>query len=71
VFQERIRKDGDEFVVTVPESVMLAHGFHVGQLVRLQIAATRTEPVLRPEVRKALEESWAQSEAAYRYLADH
>ncbi len=71
MFQERIGKSGDEFVVTIPKSVMLANGFHVGRLVRLHIAETGAAPILRPEVRKALEESWAQSEEAYRYLADH
>ena len=65
----KIRKVGNSLVVTVPKEEAEELELHEGDLVTMDIRKAEVRPVLRPELRKLAEESWARNEAGYRYLA--
>ncbi|HEX2988291.1 MAG TPA: AbrB/MazE/SpoVT family DNA-binding domain-containing protein [Chloroflexota bacterium] len=67
----KIRKVGNSLVVTVPKEEAEELGLHEGDLVTMDIRKAEVRPVLRPELRKLAEESWARNEAAYRHLREH
>jgi antitoxin component of MazEF toxin-antitoxin module len=71
VIQQKLRKVGNSYVVTIPRSEVERKGLQEGQLVAVEVQALETYPTLRPELREAFEASWARSEAAYHYLAEH
>src|SRR4051794_15236899 len=70
MIQQRVRKVGNSFVVTIPKDE--AEKLHIteGQLVGIEFTALEVVPVLRPDLEQAWEESWRRNEAGYRYLAD-
>jgi antitoxin component of MazEF toxin-antitoxin module len=70
MIQQRLRKVGNSYVVTIPKDEVERRGLREGALLGLEITPLEIRPVLRPELREALEASWARSEPAYRYLAD-
>ena len=70
MIEAKIRKQGNSFVVTIPKDEMEKLDLHEGDRVAFQPTKLETRAVLRPEIRKAFEESWERNEAAYRYLAD-
>lgn len=70
MIQAKIRKQGNSFVVTIPRDEMAKLNLHEGDQVAFQPTKLETRAVLRPEIEKAFEESWARNEAGYRYLAD-
>ncbi|MEJ7762203.1 MAG: hypothetical protein WKF80_05365 [Thermomicrobiales bacterium] len=71
MIQQRLRKIGDHFVVTIPQDEVDRQGLREGDLLGLEVSSIEDQPHMRDIVRDAFEESWARSEAAYRYLADH
>jgi antitoxin component of MazEF toxin-antitoxin module len=70
VIQQQLRRVGNSLVVTIPKDEIERNGWKEGDLVALQLTPLEIRPVMRPEVRKAFEESWKRNEAGYRYLAD-
>ena len=67
----KIRKVGNSLVVTVPKEEAEMLELHEGDLVTMDIRKAEVRPVLRPDLRKLAEESWARNEPAYRYLREH
>jgi antitoxin component of MazEF toxin-antitoxin module len=70
MIQQRLRKVGNSYVVTIPRDVVEQQQLQEGQLVAVDIHALEVRPVMAPDVREAFERSWQRSESAYRYLAD-
>jgi antitoxin component of MazEF toxin-antitoxin module len=70
VFQQKLRKVGNSYVVTVPREEVTRLGLREGQLVLISLHPLEVRPALPHDIRDAAERSWARSEAAYRYLAD-
>lgn len=69
MIQQKLRKVGNTYVVTIPKDEVERRGLSVGQLLAVEIQPLEVRPALSPELREAFEESWRQNEAAYRYLA--
>jgi hypothetical protein len=69
MIQQQLRKAGNSYVITIPKEEVERHGWSVGDRFAVQLTPLEERPKLSPEIREALEESWAQNEAAYRYLA--
>lgn len=67
----KVRKVGNSLVVTVPKDEADALELSEGDLVTVDIRKAEVRPVLRSDLRKLAEESWARNEAAYRYLREH
>lgn len=70
MIQQKLRKVGNSYVVTIPKNEVERLGIHEGQLLSVEIQPLEIRPTLSPEVREAAERSWAKSEPAYRYLSD-
>ena len=70
MIQQKLRKVGNSYVVTIPKDEVERLGIEEGQLLAVEIQPLELRPVMRPEVREAFERSWKRSEKAYRYLAD-
>lgn len=71
MIQQQLRKVGNSYVVTIPKEEVERLGVSEGQLLALEITPLEIRPILRPEIRAALEETWEEDLEAYRYLADH
>ncbi len=70
MIQQKLRKVGNSYVVTIPKDEVQRRGLREGQLLAVDVQPLEVYPALRPELREAFEESWARSEQAYRYLAE-
>ena len=70
MIQQRLRRVGNSYVVTIPKDEVERRGLRVGQLLAVEISPLEVRPVMRPELVEAFEGSWERSEPAYRYLAD-
>ena len=70
MIQQRLRKVGNSFVVTIPKDEVERRDLHDGDLLGVEVTLLEIRPALRPELQSAFAESWDRSEAAYRYLAD-
>lgn len=70
MIQQKLRKVGNSYVVTIPKDEVERLGIEEGQMLAVEIQPLELRPVMRPEVREAFERSWNRSEKAYRYLAD-
>jgi len=68
VIQQKIRKVGNSYVVTIPKEEMRRRGLKDGQLVAVDVQPLSIRPELPPDVAAAFEASWAQNEAIYRAL---
>lgn len=66
----KIRKVGNSLVITVPREEAEALELREGDLVTVDIRKAEVRPVLRPDLRRAAEESWERNKEGYRYLAD-
>lgn len=69
MIQQQLRKVGNSFVVTIPKEEVERQGLQEGQLLGVEVTPLEIRPVLRPELREALDEMWETDEPAYRYLA--
>lgn len=67
---QRLRRTGNSYVVTIPKDEVERRGWEEGQLLGVELSEFETRPVLRPELRRAVDELWTQHEPALRYLAD-
>jgi len=70
MIQQKLRKVGNSFVVTIPKDEVERRGLREGQLLAIEVEPVEVVPMMSPEVLKAFEESWERNEEAYRYLAD-
>jgi antitoxin component of MazEF toxin-antitoxin module len=70
MIQQQLRRAGNSYVVTIPKDEVERHGWKEGDRFAIQLTPLEERPVLRPELREALERSWKRNEAGYRYLAD-
>ena len=66
---QQLRKVGNSYVVTVPKEEVERRGWQEGQLLALQLTPLEVRPVLRPELRKIVDELLDEHEDALRYLA--
>ena len=64
-----VREVGNSYVVTIPKREVARLGIKAGDMVDVEITPLQVRPTLRPELREIFEESWAEDEEAYRYLA--
>lgn len=69
MIQQKVRRTGNSYAVTIPREEVERLGLHEGDVVAIEVKRVESWPVLSPELRTAAEESWADAEAAYRYLA--
>jgi antitoxin component of MazEF toxin-antitoxin module len=70
MIQQRLRRSGNSYVVTVPKELVEHNGWREGQLLAVEFTPLEVRPVLRPELRKAIDDRWARNEQALRSLAD-
>ena len=68
---QKLRKVGNSYVVTIPKEEVERQNLKDGQLLSIEIRPAEIRPVMSPDLRKAFEESWQQSEKTYRYLAEN
>jgi antitoxin component of MazEF toxin-antitoxin module len=70
MFTQNIRKSGNSYVITIPKEEFDQLGLQDGQPVYVHITPAETRPVLRPELREALDEVWSEIEPGLEYLRD-
>lgn len=70
MFHAPVRRSGDEFEVTIPESEVLRLGLWPGQFVAIEIRPSNPHHVISPEVRRIIEETSERSAELVRYLKD-
>ena len=70
MIQQKLRKVGNSYVVTIPKEEVERRHLHEGQLLAVEVHPLDVYPAMSPDVQKAWEESWRRNEAGYRYLAD-
>ncbi len=70
MIQQKLRRSGNSYVVTVPRDEVDRLGLVEGQLVSVELTALEVRPRLRPELAAALKEVWPDLEQDLRYLQD-
>jgi antitoxin component of MazEF toxin-antitoxin module len=68
MIQQRLRKAGNSYVVTIPKEEVERNGWKEGQLLAIDLTPLDVRPVLRPELRQAIDERWPRNEDALRSL---
>jgi len=68
VIQQKLRKVGNSYVVTIPRAEIERQHLTAGQLVAVEILPLDLQPRLRDELREAVLRTWNEDEPAYRYL---
>jgi len=68
MFSQQVRRSGNSYVITVPKEEFERLGLRDGQPVYVHITPAETKPVLRPELREALDEVWPEIEPGLHYL---
>jgi putative addiction module antidote len=71
MFQQKLRRVGNSYVVTIPREEVARLGLREGQLLHIELTPLEVRPVVSPELREAFEASWQRHEQAYRYLGEH
>lgn len=69
MIQQKLRRQGNSLVVTIPKEEIERLNLHEGQILLIDVQPLELRPVLAPELRQVFEESWQQNEAGYRALA--
>lgn len=69
MFNAKLRRSGNSFIVTVPRAEVERLGLVEGQLVSVEVRPLEIRPALTPELREAFEASWERNEEGYRHLA--
>lgn len=69
MIQQKLRKVGNSYVVTIPRAEIERQHLREGQLVAVEIQALDVQPVMSDDVRDAFEASWRRNEDGYRYLS--
>lgn len=70
MIQQKLRKVGNSYVVTIPKDEVERLGIEEGALLQVEVHPLEVQPMMTRELREAFEESWTRNEEAYRYLAD-
>jgi hypothetical protein len=65
-----LRKEGTEYVVTVPKEEVERRGWQEGHLLAVQLNELEIRPVLSPELETIVDELLDEHEDALRYLAE-
>jgi hypothetical protein len=65
-----LRKEGVDYVVTVPEEEVERRGWQEGQFLAVQLTELEIRPVLSPELQTIVDELLNEHEDALRYLAE-
>lgn len=68
MIQQMLRKSGNSYVVTIPKAEVERRGLKEGQLLGISIVPMEVRPVMRPELRAALDRSWERNADLYREL---
>ncbi len=68
MIQQRLRKVGNSYVVTIPRSEIERQQLIEGQLVAVEIQPLEVQPRLADDLREAILRTWKEDEPAYRYL---
>ena len=68
MIQQKLRKVGNSYVVTIPRPEIERQHLTEGQLVSVEILALDVQPRLADDLREAVLRTWEEDEAAYRYL---
>lgn len=69
MFTQELRKEGNEYVVTVPKEEVERRGWQEGQLLAVQFTPVELRPVMGDDFADAIDERWERNEEALRYLA--
>ncbi len=70
MFRQQLRKNGDAYIVVIPQDEVEERGFHEGQLVTIQVSEVEERTDLNPELKTIVDELVVEHEDALRYLAD-
>ena len=68
MIEQKLRKDGENYVVTIPAAEVARLGLKEGDVVVLDVQPLDEDADLEADVDAALEESWARNEGIYRAL---
>lgn len=68
---QKIRKSGNNYVVTIPKAEMERLGLHEGDMVSLDVRKVEHEAQLDHDARVAFERSLKMHKEDYEYLADN
>lgn len=66
----RLRKVGNSYALTVPAETVRRLGLVTGELVGLTVQKLDIRPVLDPEIKAILDETWDEDAPALRRLAE-
>jgi antitoxin component of MazEF toxin-antitoxin module len=69
MIQQKLRKAGNSFIVTIPKDEVERRGLKVGQLLAVEVHPLELRPVLPDDLREAFEASWKENAPGYEYLA--
>ncbi len=58
MIQQRLRKVGNSYVVTIPKSEVQRRGLREGQLLAIEVQPLDVRPTMPPDLREAFEASW-------------
>lgn len=70
MFEQPLRRIGDEYVVTIPDEEVERLQMVEGQMLGIVITPIPSAPRLRTWLKEALDDSWEVNQEGYRYLAD-
>jgi antitoxin component of MazEF toxin-antitoxin module len=70
MIQQKLRKVGNSYVVTIPKDEVERQGLEEGQLLSVEVRRLEVRPVLPDDLKLAFEASWERNAEAYRLLAD-
>jgi antitoxin component of MazEF toxin-antitoxin module len=70
MIQQKLRKVGNSYVVTIPRSEVERKGLREGQLLAVEVQPLDVRPTMPPDLREAFEASWRDHEAIYRALGE-
>jgi antitoxin component of MazEF toxin-antitoxin module len=68
MIQQKLRKVGNSYVVTIPRSEIQRQHLSEGQLVAVEIQPLDVQPRLADDLREAIVHTWKEDAPAYRYL---
>jgi hypothetical protein len=71
MIQQKLRKVGNSYVVTIPRAEVERQQLRAGDLVEVQVIPLDLRHRLPPDLQDAAEASLREHGAAYRYLAEH
>jgi hypothetical protein len=70
MFTGVLRKEGDDYVVTVPNDEVERRGWKEGQLLAVQFSEVEPRAMLSPELDAIVDDLLDEHEDALRYLAE-